>query len=71
MELNNLSLKKVAELENELTTLSKRHLDALQSAIYVGMSEAEADEYDQRGVRISKLRELLKQLVDDDTGNWS
>ena len=71
MELNNLSPKKVTELENELTTLSKRHLDALQSAIYVGMNEEEAEESDQSRVRISELYELLKQFVDNDIRNWS
>jgi hypothetical protein len=46
-------------------------LDALQSAIYVGMNEEEAEESDQSRVRISELCELLKQFVDNDTRNWS
>jgi hypothetical protein len=71
MELNNPSPKKVTELENELTTLSKKHLDALQSAIYVGMNEEEADEYDQSRMRINELYELLKKFVDNDVRNWS
>jgi hypothetical protein len=71
MELNKRSPNQATELSEELATPSKKHLDALQSAIYLGMNMEEADEYDQSGVRISELCELLEKFVDNDVRNWS
>jgi hypothetical protein len=71
MELNNLSPKQVTELRDELATLSKKYLRALQSTIYLGMNEEEIDEYDQSRLRISELYELLEKFVDNDVRNWS
>jgi hypothetical protein len=59
MELGNLSPQLVTELKDELAALSKKHVKALHSAIYVGMNEKEADDYDQSRVRISEIHWLL------------
>ena len=62
MEPSNLSPEEVAKLKDELAALSKKHVDALQSAIYVGMNEKESDEYEQSRVRISELHGLLSKI---------
>ena len=62
MEPNNLSPEQVTELKDELSALSKKHNEALESAVYIRMNEEEADEYDQSGVRMGKVRELLGKL---------
>ena len=71
MELNKRSPNQATELREELATLSEKHLNALRSAIYLGMNEEEADEYDQSRVCISELYELLEKFVDSDVRNWS
>jgi hypothetical protein len=60
MEPNNLSPEQVTELKDELSTLSRQHNEALESAAYIRMNEEEAHEYDQSGVRMGKVRELLE-----------
>jgi hypothetical protein len=71
MELNSHSPEQVSEPRDELATLFEKYLDALQSAIHLSMNEEEADEYDQSHSRISELRELLEEFVDNDVRNWS
>ena len=70
MELNNLSPEQVTELKDELSALSRKHIEALQSAVYIRMNEQEADEYDQGGVRISQLYGLLgnSRIAESDLG---
>ena len=63
MELNNLSPEQVKKLKDELAELSKKHVDALQSAIYVGMNEEEGEEYDQGRVRMSELYAMLRECA--------
>jgi hypothetical protein len=53
----------LTELRDELAALSKKHVDALESAIYVGMNEEEANRYDQSGERIHELYVLLGRLA--------
>ena len=65
MVLNNFSPEHVKELKDELADLSNKHVDALQSAIYVGMDDKEAYEYDQSRVRISELYALLRMAAED------
>ena len=62
MELNGLYSEQVTELKDELAALSKKHVEELQSAIYVGMNEKEGAEYDQSRVRINELYELLSKV---------
>jgi hypothetical protein len=69
MELNKRSPNQMTELREELATLSKQHFDALPSAVYLGLNEKEADEYDQS--RVSELCELLEKFIDNDVRNWS
>jgi hypothetical protein len=52
----------VTELKDELVALSKKHVDALQSAIYVGMDQKEADDYDRSRVRISEIYALISTV---------
>jgi hypothetical protein len=63
MELNKTSPERLTELENELSALSKKHHDAWESAIYIGMNEEEANKYDQAGERIHELYVLLGKLA--------
>jgi hypothetical protein len=60
MELNTLSPEQLKKLKGELAALSSKHADALKAAIFVGMNEKEADEYDQSRMRIRELHELLR-----------
>jgi hypothetical protein len=62
MEPNNLSPEQVTELKDELSALSKKHDEALESAVYIRMNKEEADEYDQSDLRMGKVRELLGKL---------
>jgi hypothetical protein len=70
MELNNLSPEQVTELKDELSALSKKHMEALESAVYIRMNEKESDDYDQSGVRISELYGLLgnSRIAESDLG---
>jgi hypothetical protein len=52
----------MTELKDELVALSKKHVDALQSAIYVGMGQKEADDYDRSRVRISEIYALISTV---------
>jgi hypothetical protein len=49
-------LRKLAE---ELSELSQQHQETLESAAFVGVSELDSKEYDERRCRIGKLRELI------------
>ena len=62
MEPNNLSPEQVTELKDELSALSKKHNEAMESAVYIRMNAAEADKYDESGERMGKVRELLGKL---------
>jgi hypothetical protein len=63
MELNKISPERLTELKDELSALSKKHADALESAIYIRMNREEAIEYDQSGERIHELYVLLGKLA--------
>jgi len=71
MEPDSLSPQQVTELKEELAALSKRHVDALHSAIYVDMNEKESAEYDQGRLRIRELYGLLKRLAAKLRLDWS
>lgn len=62
MELNTQYSEQVKKLKDELVDLSRKHVDALKAAIYVGMNQKEADEYDQSRVRIRELHGLLRKV---------
>ena len=62
MELNGVYSEQVTELKDELAALSKKHVEELQSAIYVGMNEQEGAEYDQSRARINELYGLLSRV---------
>ena len=58
----NSAQSRVTELKDELAALSKKHVEELQSAIYVGMNEQEGAEYDQSRARINELYGLLSRV---------
>jgi hypothetical protein len=62
MEPNTPSSEQLKKLKGELDDLSRKHVDALKAASYVGMNQKEADEYDQSRVRISELYGLLGKV---------
>jgi polyhydroxyalkanoate synthesis regulator phasin len=49
----------IEHLHNDIKELSEKQSQALQSAIYLGFSRAEKNEYDERVERIEKLRREL------------
>jgi hypothetical protein len=53
-----LSANQARELAGELTALAKQQSEALQTAVYLLMSEKEAQQYDKRAVRIAELCRL-------------
>ena len=60
-----LSADEAKTLMGELTELSKRQSDALQTAAYLIMSAAEAKAFDERYERIGKIRQLLRNHRDE------
>jgi hypothetical protein len=58
----NLSPEVGKELEDELSALSKQQLIALQFAAFIPMSAQEANEFDDRGIRIGQIYQLLERF---------
>jgi hypothetical protein len=54
-----LSVEGRKNLADDLSSLAKGQSDALQSAVYMPMSEEQAKDYDQRGMRIGTISKLL------------
>lgn len=50
------------DLERELSKLSRQQNVALQTASYEKMSKAEAEEYDERRIRIAEICALLSRF---------
>jgi hypothetical protein len=59
---SNLSTEQAKELADELAALSKRQSEALLTAAYVSMSKEEAQEYDERRLRIGEICGLLTKF---------
>lgn len=51
------------ELAQELASLARQQSEMLQSAVYIGMSQEEAAEYDRRRARITEIFVLLGRDV--------
>lgn len=63
MESNGkLSADQAKELADELSALSQQQSSALQTGAYISMSREEANAYDLRRVRITKICALLGQF---------
>ena len=54
------SADEAQKLTRELTQLSEKHCDALETAGYLKMSKAEAKAFDERCERIGKICQLLR-----------
>lgn len=52
----------ILRLRSQIDELTQRQAEALQSAIFVGMSPEQARQYDERRARISALVEQLSSL---------
>lgn len=52
----------VHRLKEEIDKLTEEQSNALESAVYVGMTPDEAKEYDERRARILKLIDYLAKL---------
>lgn len=63
MNLNSLqtslSADQLEELAGELALLAKQQSEAMQAAVYAGMSTEEASKYDERRTRITQICTLL------------
>ena len=59
-----LSTDEAKKLMGELTELSKKQFEALQTAAYFTMSKEEAKAFDKRHERIGAIRQLLKDYRD-------
>lgn len=49
----------IEDLKREINELNEKQSQALQSAVYVGLSRDEGNKYDERLKRIGKLRQEL------------
>lgn len=63
--MSSLSSPEAKKLMGELTELSKKQSEALQTAAYLKMSDAEAKAYDERCERIGKISQLLRNYRDE------
>jgi hypothetical protein len=50
------------ELSKELSILSRQQYEALQKASYLNMPQEDADEYNNRRLRIGEICELLAKF---------
>ncbi|MFY9740809.1 MAG: hypothetical protein WA252_13980 [Candidatus Sulfotelmatobacter sp.] len=57
--MNQIDEEQAARLAKELSELSKDQFEALQAAMYTGLSKEEGAAYDKRADRISKICSLL------------
>jgi len=54
---------RLEQLKEEISRLTQQQENALRIAVYVGMSEREADEYDRRHSNINALIQQLRGLL--------
>ncbi|MFY9740554.1 MAG: hypothetical protein WAK21_01045 [Candidatus Sulfotelmatobacter sp.] len=54
-----LYVEEARKLADELATLAKQQSEALERAVYLGMSADEAKLYDQHRARITEIAKLL------------
>lgn len=60
--LAKLATEEADRLSEELSALAKKQYEALQKKSYVNMSEAEADGYDKRRLRIGEICDILAKF---------